>query len=203
MSSSEIIDDSKDSGGHQAGMNFIPPLERTEGQPAPIAANGGRSYISFDRGGDGGSAAATEEALSQIAERESKGSIDPLDNISSGPINTKWGVGFRDYDECVKYIKDADFDVPEGGVALPLRYSINEYPSYSVVPSNALWDDPSRRQDAEVLKREEERSKQRALYFPKILRDARRISDYYPGLSPRTPECMDKLGVSLAHCDSK
>ena len=30
------------------------------------------------------------------------------------------------------------------------------------------------------------------------MRDARRIGEYYPGLSPNSPECMDRLGVSLA-----
>src|SRR3546814_7970372 len=38
--------------------------------------------------------------------------------------------------------------------------------------------------------------------FPQVLRDARRIGDQYPGLSPRSPESMDRLGVSLAHLDS-
>ena len=35
------------------------------------------------------------------------------------------------------------------------------------------------------------------------MRDARRIETYYPGLSPNSAECMDRLGVSLAHCESK
>jgi hypothetical protein len=34
------------------------------------------------------------------------------------------------------------------------------------------------------------------------MRDARRIGEYYPGLSPDSPECMDRLGVALAHCES-
>ena len=29
------------------------------------------------------------------------------------------------------------------------------------------------------------------------------MEEYYPGLSPNSPECMDKLGVALAHCESK
>src|SRR5207245_11373052 len=41
-----------------------------------------------------------------------------------------------------------------------------------------------------------------ALYFPQVLRDARRIGEYYPGLSPNSPESMDRLGVSLAHLES-
>ena len=28
---------------------YVPPLQRTAGQPPPIAANGGLSYMSFDR----------------------------------------------------------------------------------------------------------------------------------------------------------
>ena len=35
------------------------------------------------------------------------------------------------------------------------------------------------------------------------MRDARRIGEYYPGLSVSSPECMDRLGVSLAHLESK
>src|SRR6266705_2775921 len=31
---------------------YVPPLQRTEGQPPPIAAHGGLSYMSFDRDGD-------------------------------------------------------------------------------------------------------------------------------------------------------
>ena len=47
---------------------YVPPLQLTKGQPPPIAANGGLSYMSFDRDGDAGTAAATEAALRQIAE---------------------------------------------------------------------------------------------------------------------------------------
>jgi len=35
------------------------------------------------------------------------------------------------------------------------------------------------------------------------MRDARRIGEYYPGLSPNSPECIDPLGLSLAHLESK
>jgi len=33
----------------RASPAYVPPLQRTEGQPPPIAANGGLSYMSFDR----------------------------------------------------------------------------------------------------------------------------------------------------------
>ena len=182
---------------------YIPKPEYTKGQPAPIAANKGLSYMSFDSNGDGGSTAATLAALDQIRGKQNNRSELNAASRSDGGILTKWGIGFKEYEECVGYINKAEFDVPEGGVALPLRYSINEHPSYSIVPSNALWRDPARALDAETLRQEEEKNKSLALYFPKVLKDARRISEYYPGLSPSTPECMDRLGVSLAHCQSK
>ena len=47
---------------------YVSPLQRTKGQPPPIAANGGLSYMSFDRDGDAGTVAATEAALRLIAE---------------------------------------------------------------------------------------------------------------------------------------
>ena len=182
---------------------FVPSLELTAGQPAPIAANGGLSYMSFDRDGDAGTAAATEAALTQIAEGSGQAIIDRLDSAPPGPIETKWGVGFRDYDECVAYIRANNMEAPEGGVVLPLRYSVNEQPSYSIVPSNALWRDPARAADAKALRQDEEDNKRRYLYFPHVLRDARRLEEYYPGLSPSSPEAMDKLGVALAHCESE
>jgi hypothetical protein len=75
--------------------------------------------------------------------------------------------------------------------------------AYSVVPSNALWRDPARTDVAAVLRKNEQGNWRRDLYFPQVLRDARRIGEYYPGLSPNTPECMDRLGLSLAHLASK
>ena len=126
-----------------------------------------------------------------------------LEKAPPGPIKTKWGVGFRSYSECLEYIRANDIKVPEGGVALPLRYTIYEQPSYSIVSSNALWRDPARAAEAKALRKEEQDIGSRGLYFPQVLRDARRMEEYYPGLSPSSPECMDKLGVALAHCESK
>lgn len=45
---------------------YVPPLQLTDGQPAPIAANGGVSYMSFERNGDAGTSVAIEDALKQI-----------------------------------------------------------------------------------------------------------------------------------------
>ncbi len=182
---------------------FVPTLELTEGQPPPIAANGGLSYMSLDRGGDAGTEAATRAALDQIASGEGQAVTDMIESAPPGPIETKWGLGFRKWAECVDYIRESGLTAPEGGVVLPLRYSIFEAPSYSVVSSNALWRDPAREADAHALRKDERDNDRRCLYFPQVLRDARRIATYYPGLSPSSPECMDRLGVSLAHCESK
>src|SRR5579863_3154268 len=116
---------------------YVPPLQITRGQPAPFAANGGLSYMSFDRDGDAGTTAATEAALRQIAQKEGHAIIEMLENAPPGPIETKWGVGFRSASECLEYIRTSKIEAPEGGIALPLRYTIYEQPSYSIVSSNA------------------------------------------------------------------
>ena len=187
----------------RASSAYVPTLECTEGQPPPVAANGGLSYMSFDRDGDAGTAKALEDALAEIAEGEGRRVIDMIDKAPPGPIETRWGLGFRDYDACVAHIRASGIAAPEGGVALPLAYTVFERPSYSVVPSNALWHDPARVEVAKVLRQNEEDNRRRNLYFPHVLRDARRIGEYYPGLSPSSPECMDRLGVSLAHLESR
>ena len=182
---------------------YIPPFQLTEGQPAPFAANGGLSYMSFDKDGDAGTTAATEAALQQIATGEGQAFILKLENAPPGPIETKQGIGFRSYSECLEYIQTNNIKAPEGGLALPLRYTIHDHPSYSIVSSNGLWRDPAREAEAKAVRKDEQDNAQRSLYFPQVMRDARRIGEYHPGLAPNSPECMDKLGVSLAHCESK
>jgi hypothetical protein len=182
---------------------YVPSLQTTKGQPEPIAANGGLSYMSFDKGGDAGTVAATEAALAQIAEGVGQSVTDMIDNAPPGPIETEWGVGFRDYDECVDYIRANNIEAPEGGLALPLPYTVREQPSYSIVSSNALWRDPARKADAKALRKDEVDNKRRSLFFPHVMRDARRLEEYYPGLSPTSAESMDRLGLSLAHCESE
>src|SRR6204780_5439479 len=190
-------------GAERASSAYVPPLQRTKGQPPPIAANGGLSYMSFDRDGDAGTAAATAAALRLLAEGKGQAATEMLEKAPPGPIETKWGVGFRSYEECLQYIRAKNIEAPEGGVVVPLRYTIYEQPSYSIVSSNALWRDPARAAEAKALRKEEQDIGSRGLYFPQVLRDARRMQEYYPGLSPSSPECMDKLGVALAHCESK
>src|SRR6516165_5239366 len=153
-------------------------------------------------------AAVTRLRKSPIAKSGNAGSVrgeaEMIDKAPPGPIKTKWGIAFRDYDECVNYIRQSNsIKAPPGGVALPLPYTVYERPSYSVVPSNAIWRDPARAETAMILRTNERGNRRRDLYFPQVLRDARRIGEYYPGLSPNSPECMDKLGLSLAHLESK
>src|SRR6267142_959745 len=204
MSQLEVAENNVAADTKRAPPAYVPPLQRTEGQPPPIAANGGLSYMSFDRDGDAGTAAALQAALAEITEGEGQRVTDMIAKAPPGPIKTQWGLGFRDYDECMKYIRQSNsIKAPAGGVALPLPYTVHERPSYSVVPSNAVWRDPERADIAAILRQNEQGSRRRNLYFPQVLRDARRIGEYYPGLSPSSPECMDRLGVSLAHLESE
>jgi hypothetical protein len=182
---------------------YVPPLQRTEGQPPPIAAHGGLSYMSFDRDGDAGTAAAIEDFLALIAEGEGQRVIDMLDSAPPGPIETKWGPGFRKYEDCLEYIHEKKMQAPEGGIVVPLAYTVYERPTYSVVRSNAIWHDPAQKEKADMLRKAEGDNRRYNLFFPQVMRDARRIGEYYPGLSPTSAECMDKLGLSMAHCESK
>ena len=182
---------------------YVPPLELTAGQPPPVADNGGLSYMSFDQDGDAGTAAAMRAAFDQIATGEGQAVIDMIENAPPGPVETQWGLGFRTYDECLGHIRENGIEAPEGGLALPLRYTVHEAPSYSIVSSNALWRDPARKEDQMALRKEERDIGRRCLYFPQVLRDARRMEEYHPGLEPDSPECMDRLGVALSHCESK
>ena len=203
MDSHEAIENHVPSVGEADPAVYVPSLQLTQGQPPPIAANGGLSYMSFDRDGDAGTTAAIEAALAQIAEGRVQAFIDGIAAAPPGPIETKWGLAFREYEECLDWIRANDIKAPEGGLALPLRYTVYEQPSYSIVSSNALWRDPAREAEATALRKAEENNGRRSLYFPQVLRDARRIGEYYPGLAVDSPECMDRLGVSLAHLESK
>ena len=145
---------------------YVPSFELTEGQPPPVAANGGVSYMSFDKDGDAGTSAATVDAFDQIATGEGQAVIDMIDNAPPGPIETQWGLGFRTYDECLAYIRDMNMEAPEGGLALPLRYTVHEAPSYSIVSSNALWQDPARKADQMALRKEERDNRSPMPLFP-------------------------------------
>src|SRR6202165_2971126 len=179
------VADNKVADTHRAAAAYVRQLQRTEGQPPPIAAHGGLSYMSFDRDGDAGTAAAIQDALAEIAEGEDQRVIDMIAKAPPGPIKTKWGLGFRDYDECLKYIRQSNsLKAPAGGVALPLPYTVYERPTYSVVSSNAIWRDPERADIAAILRTNEQGNRRQNLYFPQVLRNARCIRRAHPGLSP-------------------
>jgi hypothetical protein len=44
----------------------------------------------------------------EVAEGERQCVIDMIARAPPGPIKTKWGLAFRDYDECVKYIRQSN-----------------------------------------------------------------------------------------------
>src|SRR3984957_6906454 len=162
MSQFEIAESNVAADTQGASSAYVPPLQRTEGQPPPSAAHGGLSYMSFDRAGDAGTAVALQDALVEIAEGEAQRVIEMIDKAPPGPIETKWGVGFRDYDECVNYIRQSNsIKAPEGGVALPLPYTVYERPSYSVVPSNTIWRDPAHANVVAILRKYEQGNRQR------------------------------------------
>src|SRR5271167_3010216 len=91
MNQLELADNNVVADTERASSAYVPPLQRTAGQPPPIAANGGLSYMSFDRNGDAGTAAALEDALREIAEGEGQRVIDMIHNAPPGPIETRWG----------------------------------------------------------------------------------------------------------------
>ena len=70
----------------RASPPYVPPLQRTEGQPPPIAANGGLSYMSFDREGDAGTAVASLELGSRI-QLTTRARMRSRQRLPSGPSN--------------------------------------------------------------------------------------------------------------------
>jgi hypothetical protein len=204
MSQLQVADSNVAADTEAASSAYVPALQRTAGQPPPIAAHGGLSYMAFSRNGDAGTTVALEDARAEIVSGEEQRLIDMIDNAPPGPIETRWGLGFRGYEECMDYIRANGIEAPQGGVALPLRYTVYERSTYSVVASNAIWRDPAHADLAAILHGSGELAQRRPeLYFPQVMRDARLIGEYYPGLSPNSPECMERLGVSLAHLESK
>src|SRR5215510_8262964 len=105
VAENNVVPDTKSVSSSPISSPYVPPLQRTEGQAPPIAAHGGLSYMSFDRDGDAGTAVALDDALAEIAEGESQRVTEMIAKAPPGPIKTKWGLAFRDYDECVEYIR--------------------------------------------------------------------------------------------------
>ena len=126
MSQLQVSGDDGAADAEAASPPYVPPIQRTAGQPPPVAANGGRSYMALDRNGDAGTGAALKDARAAILSGEEQRLIDMIDKAPPGPIETRWGLGFRGYDECMEHIRAKGITAPEGGVALPLRYTVYE-----------------------------------------------------------------------------
>src|SRR3954469_25911386 len=62
-----------------ASSAYVPTLQRTEGQPPPIAANGGLSYMAFERDGDAGTTKALDDALALIAKGDGQRVVEMID----------------------------------------------------------------------------------------------------------------------------
>ena len=105
MSQLQVADNNVAADTEAASSAYVPPLQRTAGQPPPIAAHGGLSYMAFSRNGDAGTTVALEDARTEIVSGEEQRLIDMIDNAPPGPIETRWGLGFRGYDECMDYIR--------------------------------------------------------------------------------------------------
>ncbi|MBC8475900.1 MAG: hypothetical protein H8D52_00990, partial [Gammaproteobacteria bacterium] len=84
MSRSKVIVNQNAVEVETGAWDFVPSLQLTQGQPPPVAANGGLSYMSFQRDGDAGTAEAIEAALRQIARGDGQTVIDMLDNAPAG-----------------------------------------------------------------------------------------------------------------------
>ena len=84
MDQIEVADTKITADPHDGTVAYVPPLERTAGQPEPFAAHGGLSYMAFDRDGDAGTAVALDDALAEIASGESERLTDMLDKAPPG-----------------------------------------------------------------------------------------------------------------------
>src|SRR6476469_4405827 len=118
MSHTAVAENNVATHTQRATSAYVPTLQRTAGQPPAIAANGGLSYMSFDRNGDGGVAKALQDALALIADGEGQRVADMIHSAPPGaPIETKWCLGLRTNAECMDHMRRNNaVDAPEGGV---------------------------------------------------------------------------------------
>ncbi len=145
-----------------------------------------------------GTAAAIEAALAQIAGGEGQDGHRHDRQRAPGPIETKWGLGFRDYDECIAYIRANNIEAPgRRRGAAPALIPCYEQPTYSIVPSNDAVAGPGARgRSRSCCARTKSDNRRRSLYFPQVMRDARRISEYHPGSAGRQPGMHGQVGAS-------
>src|ERR1700674_2439315 len=114
MSQLDVADNNVAADTERASSAYVPPLQRTEGQPPPIAANGGLSYMSFDRNGDAGTAEALKDAVAEATSADSRRVSATIENAPPRPIQTQWGPGFRSYGECLAHIRAEGITAPDG-----------------------------------------------------------------------------------------
>src|SRR5258708_33870572 len=103
----EVADNNAAADTERASSAYVPPLQRTEGQPPPIAAHGGLSYMSFDRDGEAGTAAAMKDALAALAGGGGRRVIAMIAKAPPGPIKTPGGLGLRDCASSLRSIRHA------------------------------------------------------------------------------------------------
>ena len=189
MNEINIAENTENSGSN--GSVFVPSLQLTKGQPEPIAANGGLSYYSFDNAGDAGTgrhykppSTTLKPERAEVIKLIEKGPAQSRQNGASvfGATTSAWLIS-----------RNKALTPPKAGWLCRTVYHLRR-PTYSVVPSNAIWHDPAPN-DANRLREAEEQNRHLNLYFPQIMRDARQLRNIIPAFRQIT-ECMDKLGVS-------
>src|ERR1700739_4168817 len=86
MSQLDVADRKAAGTAEKISPAYVPSLQRTAGQPPPIAAHGGLSYMSFAQDGDAGTAVALQDALAEIAEGEGQRVVDMIDKAPPGAV---------------------------------------------------------------------------------------------------------------------
>ena len=183
---------------------YVPPLQRTQGQPPPIAANGGLSYLSFDRNGDAGPGKALDDALATIAEGESQrvGSTLIRNAPSRASITeTRWGPRVPPATTSAFEPTSARTGSKAPTAArrcCPALYGLRAADLLRRHVQRALWRDPAARRNGGDPAPEREGGQPCAgtSYVLQVLqRRAAHRRGPTRAFSPESPECMDRLGV--------
>ena len=134
---------------------YVPSLQLTQGQPPPIAANGGLSYMSFDRDGDAGNQPRRwRTALAQIAEgRWASAFIDMIDKRAPrrpsdrDPLGTSRSADY-DANASTTSARTGIDGALQGGLVLPLAlYHLRAPDLFDRVRPMRLWRDPARQRE--------------------------------------------------------
>ena len=102
--------------------------------------------MSFDRDGDAGTAEAIKDALAKIASGETSRAAEMIENAPPGPIETQWGPASAATPSAWSTSASERHQGPDGGVALPLPYTVDErstYPSSRPTRSGATRRAPT------------------------------------------------------------